>query len=599
MALYGSRGPMVEALILARKEGLDPQLREAFALSGTAHLLAISGFHVGVVAGLLFTLLRRAGASRERAALLAAVGAWGYVASIGAPHAAARAATLVSALAAARLRGRPVHSAGALGTAAILLVVADPAAPAAVGFQLSFAGAAGLVALRRPFERALVRRGGDRLPAWLRDGVVAGVAATVATTPLVAWHFDRVSLVGIPATLVVGPAVALAIPGILASLLLSIPWMGGGGFVAGGVSLLLAAVERGAVAAASIPGSSPWIPRSVLVALGVGGVGSALLLRGVPGSSLRPGFRRGAVGAGALCALLLLPVPSRWMGSGVLTLSFLDVGQGDAVTIRTPRGFWIVVDAGPRSPGWDAGARVVLPHLRQGGARRIELLVLTHPHLDHIGGAQALLRGIPVGRVADPGLPAAREFYTGLLDLALEDRVGWWPLQAGEGWEVDGVSLSVLHPVPGADTLAPSHGPNSLSVVLEVRYGEFRALLTGDAPQEIEQVMVAAGRLSPVQVLKVGHHGSRTSTGWSLLGAITPEVAVIPSGRGNTFGHPHAPVLLRLERAGVRLFRTDRDGTVTVRARDDGSYRVRGARGDGPAPPPPPDFRNGTPPPLP
>jgi competence protein ComEC len=429
----------------------------------------------------------------------------------------------------------------------------------------------------------------------VQDAVVAGVAATLLTTPLVAWHFDRISLVGIPATLVVGPLVALAIPGIFAALVLDLAIPPLGLFLAGSVSFLLLLVEGVVAWSASLPWASPWVSKRTLQALVLGATAAALLLRSVPGSRMRPGVRRGVVLVGALAAWVALPLPGRLAGGGLLTLSFLDVGQGDAITLRTPAGRWIVVDAGPRGPGWDAGARVVLPHLRQAGARRIELMILTHPHLDHVGGAEALLRGMEVGRVADPGLPAAGSFYLDLLGLALEDRTGWWPLKAGDSWEVDGVELVVLHPVAGADTLAPSHGANSLSVILEVRFGDFRALLTGDAPEEIEEVLSAVGAISPVQVLKVGHHGSRTSTGWELLSRAEPEVAIIPAGRGNSFGHPHPQVLERIGRSGARLYRTDRDGTVTIRAREDGGYRVATGRGNVGDMPRFIDFREGTP----
>lgn len=591
-SLYGERAPVVDALVLARREGIAPELRESFALSGTAHLLAISGFHVGVVAGLLFTLFRRSGISRGRAAALAAGAAWGYVLAIGAPWAAARAALLVSAVAVSRLRRRPVHPLGALASAALLLTLVEPSAPRAIGFQLSFAGAAGLLLLWRPLDGVLRRWGGDHLPAPLRDAVVAGVAATLATTPLAAWHFHRIPLLGIPATLVVGPLVALSLPGILASLALATILPGAAAFLAGGVSLLLGWVEGVADAVARIPGAAPWVDRPSLVAAGAGGLAGAVVLGRVGVAALRPAFRIGVVAASVLAGLLLRPVVGVLAGRGELVVAVLDVGQGDAVTLRTPGGRWVVVDAGPRSPGWDAGARVVLPHLRRQGARRVELLVLTHPHLDHVGGAEALLRGMEVGRVADPGHPAARAFYTGLLGLAVEDRVGWWPLRAGEGVTIDGVEFRVLHPIPGTDTLAPVHGANTFSVVLEVRHGAFRALLTGDAPEEVERVLAGGGALGRVQLLKVGHHGSRTSTGWDLLEAAAPEVAVIPVGRGNPFGHPHDRVLFRLERAGVRVLRTDRHGTVTLRARKDGRYRVSAARGRAPPPPPPPDFRD-------
>ncbi|MEX0842936.1 MAG: ComEC/Rec2 family competence protein, partial [Gemmatimonadota bacterium] len=212
--LWRDRAPMVEALVLARREHLDPDLREAFAHSGTAHLLAISGFHVGVVAGLLMGLLRLLGLRPRRAAIGAAVGCWIYVLGIGAPHAAVRAALLLTLLAVARVRGRPIVPVGALATALLTLLVLDPRNLASIGFQLSFAGTGGLVLLRRPLTnladglsrrvrgRPISRGRSARGPAegLLKggsDGLVTGIAATLPTLPLLAWHFDRISLVGI------------------------------------------------------------------------------------------------------------------------------------------------------------------------------------------------------------------------------------------------------------------------------------------------------------------------------------------------------------------------------------------------------------------
>jgi competence protein ComEC len=606
--LYGAQAPLVEALVLARREGLAPEVREAFALSGTAHLLAISGFHVGVVAGLLLTLFRRLGVRRAGAAGLSALGCWAYVGAIGAPHAAARAATLVTVWALSRqggrIGGRPVHPAGALASAALLLMLIHPLAPGEIGFQLSFAGCAGLLALRPPMDRRVrewlergvpARRSGASGGSGVADlvrgghsGLTSGIAATLATAPLAIWHFGRFPLFGIPATLAIGPVIALAIPGILASLLLHPVFPAGGSFVAGGVAVLLHGVVAAVATVASASWVAPWVTRPTLLLAGAGGFLTALLLRGVPGQRLRPPVRTVVLTAGALLPLVLAPVWSAVHGrtAGELRLTFLDVGQGDAVTVRTPAGRWIVIDTGPRSPGWDAGERVLLPHLRREGARQVELLVLTHPHLDHIGGGEALLRDLPVVRIGDPGHPAARPFYTRLLGVAVEDQVGWWAMRAGEMLEVDGVQLRVLHPVPGADTLAPSHGANAVSVVLELRYGAFRALFTGDAPEEIERLLVHGGEVGPVTLLKAGHHGSRTSTGWELLEKTTPEWAVIPVGRRNSFGHPHPVTLLRLERAGVGVLRTDLHGTITVRVREQGEYRIRTTRGAAPTAPP-------------
>ncbi len=588
--LWGPEAPVVEALVLARREHLDPELREAFALSGTAHLLAISGFHVGVVAGLLLGLLRLAGAPPRWAGALAAAGCWGYVLGIGAPHAAVRAALLLTLLAATRIRGWPVVPVGALSAALLLLLVVDPRYLASVGFQLSFAGTAGLVLLRTPTRRALeagwrqvtgrpLPRGKDGDPGvfLLRgssDGVVAGVAATLPTLPLLAWHFDRISLLGVPATLLAAPPVAAAIPGILGALLLSFLSEGAGRFLAGGVGLLLWGVGTLVRWVAELPGASFWVSRPALLA----GGGGALLALGVLrrigwGGRIGPPVRRAAAVGWGIVALLLLPLtPS----TGALELHMLEVGQGDAMALRTPGGRWMVVDAGPRSPGYDAGARKVVPWLRRQGVTRLEALVLSHPHLDHIGGGEAVLTGVRVRGILDPSHPSPYPAYLALMEAARHREVWWWTAEAGRGFTLDGVEFRVLHPTAelrGAERVADA---NDLSVILLVRFGESTLLLTGDAGSRIEAAL--APDLPRLTLLKAGHHGSRTSTSEHLLTVTRPEGVLIPVGEGNRFGHPHPEVTGRLETHGIPVWRTDRDGDIRVRLRRNGAWEVRTAR---------------------
>lgn len=596
--LWPQRAPMVEALVLARREHLDPDLRAAFGLSGTAHLLAISGFHVGVVAGLLLAVLRLAGLHPGRAALFSALGAWAYVLSIGAPDAALRASVLLSLLALARMRGRPAFSVGALSTAFLGLLVVDPGALRSVGFQLSFAGTLGLVTLRGPLEgwvdRGWLRMGrtpprrrpgagaGER---WLRgssEGLIAGVAATLPTLPLLAWHFDRISLVGIPATLAVAPWVSLAIPGIGAAVVASMFSLPAGRFLAGGVDLLLAGVEAMVLWTAYLPGAAFWVSRDGLVGAGVGGGGVWWVLRRWRAGRIRPGIRAGVASVAGLSGVLLVPLLP---GPTTLDLHLIDVGQGDALALRLPDGGWIAVDAGPRSPGWDAGTRRVIPYLRREGVRRLDALVLTHPHLDHIGGAPALLREFPVRGVLDPAHPVPSQPYLEVQEEARSQGISWWVADEGKRLRRRGVEIRVLHPDPSAPliqrgtlqsgdgSLPSSLDANDLSVVLLVTFGQAHVLLTGDAYGWVEEAILPG--LPPLTLLKLGHHGSRTSTSPALVEALRPRWALIPVGDGNRYGHPHGEVLERLERVGSRVLRTDRDGSVRLRIRPDGRVSVR------------------------
>lgn len=585
--LYGSRGPLVSALVLARREGLEPELRTAFARAGIAHLLAISGFHVGVIAGLLYALVRGMGLPRGRSGAVAAGGSWAYVALLGFPDAASRAAFILTLVSLARLRGRPGARWGPLSAAFLLLVALEPARVASVGFQLSFLGAAGLVAARAPLETRLRRLGGGRLPDWLVEGTAAGAAATAATLPAVAWHFEEVSLVGIPATLAASPLVSFALPGALASLVLEPVLPGPAAFLAGGVDVLLLVLIQGTARLAELPWVTLWIPRewTALACLGGGAAWALGRARGVRGPS-----RRITAGTAALALVMGWPLLGSLAGRGTLEIRFLDVGQGDAVALRTPGGRWILVDAGP--PWTGRGPGPVVGPLRRLGVGRLEALVLTHPDADHIGGAPDVLASLEVGVVLDPSVPTGKGGYVSLLEEAVARGVPWRRAAAPLRWTVDGVTLEVLHPGPDGvatggrvpddgTTPAPPPASNDISVVLLVRWGAFEALLTGDAPVSVERAVLHRIPRGELELLKIGHHGSDTSTDSLLLVTAAPRVGVVSAGRGNRYGHPSPRVLARLEAAGVPVHRTDREGTVRLQARRDGTFRVLTSGGPG------------------
>lgn len=575
--LFPERHGLVAALVLARREGVDPALRTSFTRAGVAHLLAISGFHVGIVAALVLGLLRAGGARRRPAAVAGAAAVGAYVVFIGAPDAAVRAALLLGLVGAGVVRGRPVHRAGALATGLLLFVVGDPGAPTRPGFQLSFLGAAGLVFLAPVLDRALVRRVRWTRGRGPREAVAVGIAATLATLPAVAWHFGEVSAVGIPTTLAGTPLVAVAIPGILATLAAdALPLVPAAvaHFLAGGTDLLLGAL----VQVVGVTGALPWatvaVPRGLLVAGAVGSAAGAIVLP--PARDVGRDVRLATTGLGALGAAVLLGPLGAVLAGGGLEIVALDVGQGDAVALRSPAGRWLLVDAGPPAPSDSRAPPPAVARLRARGVSRLEGLLLTHPDLDHIGGAAAAIETFGPRFVGGPGHVRGTDAYVDGLERAGGKGHGipWLELRAGDRLDLDGVEIRVLHP---ADDPAPGDEPNASSLVLLVTWGGFRGLLTGDAPTAVEDRL--AGVAGDVDVLKVAHHGSRTSTSRAFLDVVLPEVALVSAGRHNRYGHPHAEVLERLGSVSGRLLRTDRDGTLRVLVRRDGSWRVRTGSG--------------------
>jgi competence protein ComEC len=258
-----------------------------------------------------------------------------------------------------------------------------------------------------------------------------------------------------------------------------------------------------------------------------------------------------------------------------LRVTFLEVGKGDAMVIETPAGKTLVVDAGGVfGEGDDQGRRVVAPFLRSRGIARIDTLLLTHPHPDHVGGAKTLIEQFPVGLVLDNGVNADSALVRPYRSAAKERGIPCREVRRGATLDADqGVTISAL--APTAETLRGK--VNNTSIVLRVEYGRTALLLTGDAEADAESEMIRSGQPLACDVLKVGHHGSRASTSEEFVAAARPRYAVISVSANNRMGYPHPEVLERLEKTGARLYRTDRNGAVTCLS-DGASVHIETAR---------------------
>jgi competence protein ComEC len=492
----------------------------------------------------------------------------GYLAAIGAPSSALRAGLMAGLAVLGRLLQRPHLPLGPVAAAAILVLGLRPFAALDPGFQLSFAGVVGIV-LTRSLVLGFLPSGAGRWRRWAAEAGAATSGAWLFTTPIAAWHFGTVAPAALVSNLVAVPLLALGVIGVAAGLAVDPLSPAVAALLAGGGGVALAALERVASAFAAIPYGFAAVSRPSPALLVAGS--SALAAAFAAGRRLRPPLRFLAAVGTAAAVVLALP-PHVLKPSDALELHFIDVGQGDATALRTPAGRWILVDAGPVIRDFDAGERRVLPYLRRQGARGIDALILTHPDADHTGGARSVLRGMEVGRVVEPGLPVGKTHYLELLEEVERRRIPWNAARSGRYLDVDGVRLEILW--PDASSLDDAKDANDISAVVFVRFGEFTALLPGDAYAAVEELLVARhGRALRARILKAGHHGSRTSTSEAFLSAVRPELVVVSAGRGNRFGHPAREVLDRIAASGALLARTDREGTVVVRGRRSGEWR--------------------------
>ena len=573
--LYGARAGTVEALVVNRRAAMPSELRERYARAGLVHILSISGFHVGVIVGWLALLLGLANVPPGRRQLWAAAGALPYVAFLDWPAPATRAVLLATVAAIERARQRKVQPVSLLGFTCLLVLLLDPWALADPGAWLSALALWGAMTFARWSDRALG-------PGWHWRTLFGSLGATLATAPLTAALFGTVSVAGIGLNFAAIPLAALAVPGLFLSLLVS-PFLPAlAERLAAGAGLLLAGLDQLAWWGGGLPHAYVVQPIAWTSALPWAGLlGVALwCVAGRPTAGVT--FHRWAQGLAlaAWCGVFAAFGGRATDGRSGLALHFLDVGQGDAAVLRTPAGHWVVVDAGPRSEGWDAGRRVVAPFLAARGAGRIAVLVLSHPHADHLGGAGAVLERFPTDLAIEPAELVADPLYTEFLDQVAARGIAWQPARPGLRFELDSVRFTLLHP----DTAWAEWrlDLNEDSAVLLVEYGGFRALLTGDAGLRAEARL--RGRVGRVAVLKVGHHGSRSATGQAWLEELRPAVAVVSSGAGNRYGHPHPDVLARLAGRGISVWRTDREGTISVWT-DGREMEVtgRGRRGSCPA----------------
>jgi len=539
-------GALLRGMVLGDDAGLSVEERARLRRSGLGHLVAASGANVALLAVLALAACALLGVGmRARLVAVAALIAL-YVPLAGAGPSIRRAGVMGVAGIVATLSSRSQDRLHVLLLAAVATLALDPRSVSDPGWQLSFAAVAAIALLGAPLLDLLREHG---VPAGLAEGAALTLAATIGTTPVSAAAFGTVSLAGVPANVLVAPLVGPITWLGMAAACAGQVWPAAGAWIGWTAALPLAAVLAIGRAGAGLPAAQ--IHAGVLAALAAAsGLGAAVLW-----SPARRAGQRALpliVLALILAVVLTRPRPIAGPPTGVVRLSFLDIGQGDATLVQSD-GHAMLVDSGPPDGP-------VVQRLRHLGIRRLDVLVGTHAQADHIGGSGRVLRALPVTAVLDGRDRVREQQGDEMARAAAATGARIIPAQTGQTIRIGAATAEVLSPprrdgppVPGAD-------PNQRAIVLRVTGGGIRLLLTADAESDV----LAPLDPGPVDILKVSHHGSADDGLPRLLGGLRPRLAVIEVGKGNTYGHPTPQTLATLRRAGVRTLRTDLDGTVVV-----------------------------------
>ena len=554
--LPGPERGLVLAMVLGDRSELDEETAEAFRASGTYHVLALSGAQVALVAGLIVGALRwlRVGPGPE--AVLTSLAVWFYALLVGGDVPIVRAALMASAVLGGRAFDLAGDAANLLGLAGLVLLVWQPGYAFDVGFQLSFGATLGILALVGPLGRGV-----PPLPLRMELALVASLAAQAVLSPLLALQFHRLAPGALLLNLAAVPLSAgVLLAGLATIALAPVPLLGPA--VADVAWIAAHALRR----SGDLGPLGPWLDLRVagptLVVVGIHVAALSLIVRGRRGRGL---------GLLVVSHLGLLAGSPPLTGDGRLHLSVLDVGQGDCLLLRSPSGRALLVDTGGSwNPRFDVGERRVAPVLWRFGIRRLDAMILTHAHGDHVGGAPFLLRAFHVEEVWTGPAPVRSPTWRRLDRILRRAGVGRRALARGAVLEWDGVELQVLGPRPPAGP--PRRARNEDSLVLLARLGAVAFLLPGDVGGGAEDGLV----LPRCMVVKVPHHGSRTSSRPLLVRSTRPRVAVASLGSRNPFGYPHPSVVERYREAGALFLRTDRDGQVDV-ATDGSRVWVRAA----------------------
>jgi len=564
--LGAERSGVMAGLLLGDKGGIDPHFRRRMTLLGVGHILAVSGLHVGYIVLVLLFMARLVRLRAGQRLVFVAVGLLGYAVLTGLPPSVVRAGLMAVFFLWGRSLERKADPWNLLAAALVISLILDPRTLFTASFQLSFSAVAGILHIYPRLKEVLKNtRMGERLffrpiPRWSLTLLLVTLGAQLGTLPVTMTYFHGWSIYGLAANLFVVPLAGVAVITCLIALILAaVPPLAA--IFANTTWLALAGIEGVVRILTFLPHPQVVTGQPALLTLMLVAVGVAVF----PFMFTPQGPRYRARWAALLLVMgNLLVWPAAWKDRA-LQVTFLDVGQGDAIHLALPDGRQVLVDAGKAWPSLDPWQNITAQYLRGQGLSRLDVAVISHPHDDHLGGLPQILRTVRVGEVWDTENNYRTRTYLDLKSQADSLGVPIRKLEAGDIVTLGPVDIFVLAP-DSLQIARVGDQMNNASLVLKINYGRTTLLLMGDTEVAAERRLLVYGAVLRSQWLKVGHHGSRTASTGAFLAAVSPGGSIISAGRGNRYGHPHAETLHRLQQVSQVLHRTDRDGALVIRS---------------------------------
>jgi len=544
---------------------LSNELQDNYRTAGVIHLLVVSGTQVSIILSVVLSACKVLGLSQKWRLTVVSAANLLFTVMVGAGPSIIRAAVMAETALVAGAFERENDFYNSLSVSVLVLLILNPLNLFDIGFQLSFLATWALFYLAPVLEERLIKY----MPGIIANTAAISIAPTLASTPVILYNFGQVSFISVVSNFLIIPWVEMTVILGFASTLLGLVFLPLAYAINNTLTLILAFLNLIVYSFSSFPLAcryfTPPVFPVILIYYG-------LLITGVEMLREKLKVKVGKAFAAALVLLVIMAAGFNlsFAAGKELVVTFIDVGQGDSILIESPSGKNMLIDGGGRNFREDrddpTGRSIVVPLLRKKGINELDIVVLTHPHDDHVGGLPYVLDKVKVDMVIDSGQPHTSKGYYRFLKTIEKKNLPYKIARTGQIIDIGGgVKGYVLHPseplISGTES-----DLNNNSVVIRLVYGKTSFLLVGDAAFEAEDRFLGSGQNLKSDVLKVGHHGSKTSTSDKFLAEVRPAYAVISVGAKNKFGHPSNQTLGRLAEYGIKVFRTDLNGAIIIKS---------------------------------